>query len=43
MNLKYFIVKDKNKNYSIHVRFWDSKRIGQKTHLDRVSQRLSGT
>ncbi len=30
MNLKYFIIKGKNKNCSIHVRFWDSKRIDQK-------------
>lgn len=31
MNLKYFIIKGKNKNCSIYVRFWDSKRIDQKT------------
>lgn len=30
MNLKYFIIKGKNKNCSIYVRFWDSKRIDQK-------------
>ena len=30
MTLKYFIVKGKNKNTSIHVRFWDSTRIDQK-------------
>ena len=30
MNLKFFIIKGKNKNCSIHVRFWDSKRIDQK-------------
>ena len=30
MNLKYLIVKGKNKNCSIHVRFWDSKRIDHK-------------
>lgn len=31
MNLKYFIIKGKNKNCSVYVRFWDSKRIDQKT------------
>lgn len=31
MNLKYFIIKGKNKSCSVHVRFWDSKRIDQKT------------
>ncbi|MDO7173451.1 tyrosine-type recombinase/integrase [Mariniflexile sp. AS56] len=31
MNLKYFIVKGKKKYLSIYVRFWDSKRIDQKT------------
>lgn len=31
MNVKYFIVKGKNKYTSIYVRFWDSKRIDQKT------------
>lgn len=31
MNLKYFIIKGKNKYLSIYVRFWDSKRIDQKT------------
>lgn len=31
MNLKYFIVKGKKKYLSVYVRFWDSKRIDQKT------------
>ena len=31
MNLKYFVIKGKNKYCSIYVRFWDSKRIDQKT------------
>ncbi|WP_299548479.1 site-specific integrase [Seonamhaeicola sp.] len=31
MNLKYFIVKGKKKYLSIYVRFWDSKRVDQKT------------
>lgn len=31
MNLKYFIVKGKNKYLSIYVRFWDSNRVDQKT------------
>jgi integrase len=31
MNLKFFIVEGKSKYTSIHVRFWDSKRIDQKT------------
>ncbi|HRZ32594.1 MAG TPA: tyrosine-type recombinase/integrase [Flavobacterium sp.] len=31
MNLKFFIVEGKKKYTSIHVRFWDSKRIDQKT------------
>lgn len=31
MNLKYFIVKGKNKYLSVYVRFWDSKRFDQKT------------
>ncbi|MEZ4854814.1 tyrosine-type recombinase/integrase [Flavobacterium sp.] len=31
MNLKYFIVKGKKKYCSIYVRFWDSKRLDQKT------------
>lgn len=30
MKVKYFIVKGKNKYCSIHIRFWDSKRIDQK-------------
>jgi len=30
MNLKYFIIKGKNKNCSVYLRFWDSKRIDQK-------------
>lgn len=30
MNLKYFIIKGKNKNCSIHVRFWDSNRFDKK-------------
>ena len=31
MNVKYFIVNGKGKYLSIYVRFWDSKRIDQKT------------
>jgi integrase len=31
MKLKYFLIKGKNKYCSIYVRFWDSKRIDQKT------------
>lgn len=31
MNLKYFVIKGKNKYTSIYVRFWDSNRIDQKT------------
>lgn len=31
MNLKYFIIKGKNKNCSVYIRFWDSTRIDQKT------------
>ena len=31
MKLKYFIVKGKNKYCNIYVRFWDGKRIDQKT------------
>ena len=31
MNLKYFVIKGKKKYCSIYVRFWDSKRIDQKT------------
>ncbi|WP_299382580.1 site-specific integrase [uncultured Lacinutrix sp.] len=31
MNVKYFIIKGKKKHSSIYVRFWDSKRIDQKT------------
>jgi len=31
LNVKYFIVKGKNKYTSVYVRFWDSKRIDQKT------------
>lgn len=31
MNIKYFIVEGKKKYLSIYVRFWDSKRIDQKT------------
>lgn len=31
MNLKFFIIKGKKKYSSIYVRFWDSKRIDQKT------------
>ena len=31
MNLKFFTVEGKSKYTSIHVRFWDSKRIDQKT------------
>lgn len=44
MNLKFFIVKSKNKYTTIHVRFWDSKRIDQKSktgltvHADEWSE-----
>ena len=31
MNLKYLVIKGKNKFCSIYVRFWDSNRIDQKT------------
>lgn len=31
MNIKYFIIKGKKKYSSIYIRFWDSKRIDQKT------------
>tara|TARA_R110002050_G_scaffold157464_2_gene286098 strand:+ start:11401 stop:12669 length:1269 start_codon:yes stop_codon:yes gene_type:complete len=31
LNVKYFIVKGKKKYLSVYVRFWDSKRIDQKT------------
>jgi integrase len=31
MTLKYFIIKGKNKYCSIYIRFWDSKRIDQKS------------
>ncbi|APU10479.1 hypothetical protein A5M85_09345 [Cellulophaga lytica] len=31
MNLKYFVIRGKKKYVSIYVRFWDSKRIDQKT------------
>ncbi|WP_405294731.1 tyrosine-type recombinase/integrase [Algibacter sp. Ld11] len=30
MNLKYFIIRGKNKYHSLYVRFWDSKRLDQK-------------
>ncbi|WP_338731950.1 tyrosine-type recombinase/integrase [Mangrovimonas cancribranchiae] len=31
MNIKYFIIPGKRKYSSIYVRFWDSKRVDQKT------------
>lgn len=38
MNLKYFVIKGKKKYTSIYVRFWDSKRIDQKTRTGISTQ-----
>ncbi len=38
MNLKYFVIKGKKKYSSIYIRFWDSKRIDQKTRTGISTQ-----